>query len=224
MKPYSSIIHTVLIIIIFLCLAFFFFKISSLEELLLSKGFTSENLDKVSLQNLNDSNLSIIFTFIGVIFALFSFLTFQGIKDFYESKISEVKKEYEENKKSQKEQEQRFNNLMIEFYTSEAFSNTDDFHKQLDFGNYEWYIYHLFGTISYYALAHEIKSENNLGDSSRTLNVVNNYLDAAIKKLNNVDEVFNVKDESITKYIQNIRKFNSMEIDKKVMLIYNKLN
>ena len=52
---------------------------------------------------------------------------------------------------------------------------------------------------------------------------MNKYLDGAIEKLNKVDEVFNIKDELITKFIKNIRKFNSMEIDKKVMLIYNKL-
>lgn len=121
MKPYSSWIHSVLIVLSILYISYLHYKLLEVNRLF--SGVISSMHPKPSIPyNLyvteQPYDLSTIFTVIGVIFGLFSFLTFQSIKDFYESKIKEVKKEHEKARNQYNKQEHKLielENNIIEF-------------------------------------------------------------------------------------------------------------
>lgn len=99
MKHYTSIIHSVLIALLILSVVYLCFTNQNLEHELNSKIVNTSSPQQGASEkfnNFSDTNMSVVLAFIGVGFALFAFLTFQGVKDLFHSKINEVKDKQKE--------------------------------------------------------------------------------------------------------------------------------
>ncbi|MDF3026323.1 MAG: hypothetical protein K0S23_630 [Fluviicola sp.] len=93
-KPYTGIIHTILISILGLVVIYLFILNYQLKAQVDAE--VTINPSKVQPNISSETSTSVILTFIGIGFALFAFLTFQSLKDFYQNKISEIEKKHEE--------------------------------------------------------------------------------------------------------------------------------
>ncbi len=99
MKHYTSIIHSVLIVLLILSVVCLYFTNQDLAHELNSRIVTTSNPEQEASEKFNnysDNNMSILLAFIGVGFALFAFLTFQGVKDLFHSKINEMEDKQKE--------------------------------------------------------------------------------------------------------------------------------
>lgn len=131
MKPYTAGIHTILIVLLTLFCAYLEYKLRVTKDSLswvISSMNPEERISYDSQQFKNPYDLSTIFTFMGVIFGLFSFLTFQSVKDFFASKIKDVEDKYKEAKKEYEDQKHKLieleNNVSYQMSTF-YFSRTD---------------------------------------------------------------------------------------------------
>lgn len=101
MKPYNSIIHSVLIVALILFTIYLYIELQEANKLL-SRVIPAMHPKQAEPDNSYGANGSILLTFIGVGFALFAFLTFQSVKDFFHSKIAEIKKKQKKENKHYK--------------------------------------------------------------------------------------------------------------------------
>lgn len=229
MKPYTAGIHTILIVLLTLFCAYLEYKLRVTKDSLswvISSMNPEERISYDSQQFKNPYDLSTIFTFMGVIFGLFSFLTFQSVKDFFASKIKDVEDKHEEAKKEYESEKHRLEDLMSEFYSSETFRNLEYMNRDFRSGQHSWVIYYLFCALSYFGKKCELAYKNKKSESyiQEMIDFAIKKLDEAIVDLKNENNLKNVDDFLINAYIRDIRKFNSTEIDSKVIILYLKLS
>lgn len=221
MKHKIGFVHSILIIVLFLTIGYLI--------LLLNGIIPSVNPHKGVPKYSDETGMVVILTFIGIVFALFSFLTFQSVSSFFDSKVSEIVDKQNKRDREQEEQwikhKQEFNNLIGEVETREGLRCLEIASASLSRNEYDWYVQYMLLSLSCFAKRFAIeKSKEGTEGLQSTL------LEGAITDLNNMlsnlEHQNNIVDKSsvVTEdCIKKIRKFESLEIDSKVMLIYNKL-
>ena len=167
MKPYNSIIHSVLIVGLILVCFYLFIELKTAKELL-SRVVSTVNPNKAEPNNLNETNVSILLTFIGIGFALFASLTFQSVKDFFHSKIAEIEKKQDEKDQEHDKQIHKLESLEDNMLSISS-TLMNDFAGDLFKDGHDWLgLYHAINAILLYS-KRKATNEKDKVDKSDTV-------------------------------------------------------
>lgn len=153
-KPYSSIIHSILISALTLAVIYLYISNNNLKKELSVSVATTMHSTELLPNDTSETNVSTIITFIGVGFALFAFLTFQSLKDLHHGKIKEVNKKHEEHEQKYIDWENRLKKLennMLAVSSTMMSDLGDDLFKR---GKISSGIYHLINSALQYSSRH----------------------------------------------------------------------
>lgn len=177
----------------------------------------------ISQESNNTTLILSVFGIVVILFGLFSFSIFESrineYKAYYNNKIGEQDNKYKILKKD-------FENLFKEISSKEGYENEQKANDAFNDGNFDWYVYYVLSSIKffsdYYCI---IKSRENT--ESLSGEVIKQQIEKLEKTIKKLENEHNIKDLSPTvthSYIQDIQRFNSVEISKLVSKLYSKIS
>lgn len=174
-------------------------------------------------QQSNDTTL--ILCVFGFVVVIFGFLSYNSFIHQIEFTVNKMETKYDDHLKKYDGYEHKLNSLMSEFYESQASFNLERAKDCVRNKEDDWHVYYTLLGISYYADRLKIETGTPQYSTTQTILVkhADDYLGITLDMLNKVGSVRNIDDELIRKYIQKIEKLESVDVSKKVMLVYNKL-
>jgi hypothetical protein len=174
-------------------------------------------------QQSNDTTLILcVFGFVVIIFGYLSYNSFIHQVDIA---VNRLKADYDTQIKKYDAQEQRLLDLISEFYRAEAERNFEYANTSLIGKQYDWYVHNFLCGLSYYAKRVEVLKEIG-GMEVLIESIVKISEDRLINSIDNLDVIRNIpnlKDSLIRGYINDIKKLESIEVDKRVMSLYSRL-
>ena len=173
------------------------------------------------------NNTTLILSVFGVIVVFF------GISSFtlFEARVNEQKKYYEQ-KISKQESEHsslkiHFENLLMDVASKEGYENLQKANELFYSKHYDWFVYHIISSVKYFSDYYVIieKRENTQSLISNLLEQQILHLNEAIDKLKDINTDIKDLEPNVThSYIQDIQRFNSVEISKSVSKLYGKIS
>lgn len=177
------------------------------------------------IQQQNKDTTLILFVF-GVVTVVLGYLSYNSFVHQVDVAVDKVKADYDDHLKKYEKQEHRLDGLMSDFTSREGFRNLEKSINSFDRKEYDWYIYYLFLSLNDFSDKYFIDSKKKSFETVCKLLIENANSDLlkALENLNGLNEIKNVNDETIQYCIKNIRRFGSVEIDEKAILLYSKLS
>lgn len=176
-------------------------------------------------QESNNTNLILsVFGVIVIFFGVSSFTLFESRvnehKKYYEQKIEEQDRKYSVHKV-------HFENLLMDVASKEGYENLQKANELFHNKHYDWFVYHTISSVKYFSDYYVIieKRENTQSLISNLLEQQISHLEEAINKLKDINTTIKDLEPKVThSYIQDIQRFNSVEISKLVSKLYGKIS
>ena len=176
-------------------------------------------------QESSNTNLILsVFAVITFLFGLFSYSLFESRvnehKKYYEQKIEEQDRKYSIHKV-------HFENLLMDVASKEGYENLQKANELFYSKHYDWFVYHIISSVKYFSDYYVIieKRENTQSLISNLLEQQILHLNEAIDKLKDINTDIKDLEPNVThSYIQDIQRFNSVEISKLVSKLYGKIS
>ena len=175
-------------------------------------------------QESNNTNLILsVFAVTTFLFGLFSYSLFESRinehKKYYEQKIEEQDRKYSIHKV-------HFENLLMDVASKEGYENLQKADDMFENQQYNWYIYYIISSVKYFS-DYYIEVQKRENSQSLILTLLEqqiSHLNEAIDKLKNIYNIKDLEPKLTHSYIQDIQRFNSIEISKLVSKLYSKIN
>lgn len=176
----------------------------------------------ITQESNNTSLILSVFAVTTFLFGLFSYSLFESRvnehKKYYEQKIEEQDRKYSIHKV-------HFENLLMDVASKEGYENLQKADDMFENQQYNWYIYYIISSVKYFSDYYiEVqKRENSQSLISTLLEQQISHLNEAIDKLKNIYNIKDLEPKVTHSYIQDIQRFNSIEISKLVSKLYSKI-
>lgn len=173
------------------------------------------------------NNTNLILSVFGVTVIFFGFFSYS----LFESRVNEYKKTQEQKIEEQDRKysvhKVHFENLLMDVASKEGYENLQKANESYYNNHYDWFVYHTISSVKYFSDYYVIieKRENTQSLISNLLEQQISHLNEAINKLKDINIGIKDLEPKVThSYIQDIQRFNSVEISKLVSKLYGKIS
>lgn len=180
--------------------------------------------DYYIVQESNNTTLILgVFGVTTILFGLFSYSLF-------ESRVNEYKRSFETNITEQNEKYKNLkidlNDLLKDIASNSGYENLMKSKRSLVNNEYDWFVYFVLEALSNFSEYYVIIKEQEFPEEFQKM-VLNNQINTLKEALVKIENIYNIKDLEPTvtnQYIDNIRRFNSVEINKLISKLYSHLS